>query len=85
MKFEYEQQILEVLRDIREGQNKIIEGLAAQRALAESQILATRKQIDESVGLQREALRRQRVVGRIAVPSIVLCVAAIVYIVWRYL
>ena len=84
MNQETEQQVLETLRDIREGQREIIKLLSAQHAAAEEQIKKSRETIAESVGLQRLALRRQRTVTLIAVPGILACLAAIGYLVLRY-
>lgn len=80
-----EQQILDTLREIRDGQREIIAHLASQRALAEAQMQQSRASIDESVGLQREALKRQRTITLVAVPGILACIAAIAYLVLRYL
>lgn len=55
-----EQQILDTLREIRDGQREIVAHLSAQRALAEEQLQKSRASIEEPVGLQREALRRQK-------------------------
>jgi hypothetical protein len=79
-----DQQILDMLREIRDGQREIISHLAAQRALAEEQLQKSRAIIEESVGLQREALRRQRNITLVAVPGILACIAAIAYLVLRY-
>ncbi|MBI1942553.1 MAG: hypothetical protein HYS35_02715 [Betaproteobacteria bacterium] len=79
-----QQQILETLREIREGQREIIELLSANKSVAEEQIRSSKERIGESIGLQRQALQRQRVVTLIAVPGIVLCIAAIVYLVVKY-
>jgi hypothetical protein len=76
--------ILETLREIRSGQREIIALLSAQQALAEEQVRRSRESIAESVGLQRLALERQRTMTVVAVPALVACVAAIVYLVWRY-
>jgi hypothetical protein len=79
-----QQEILETLREIRDGQRQIIELLSAQRALAEEQLQKSGERIAESVGLQRLALQRQRTVTLIAVPGIIACIAAIVYLLLRY-
>jgi hypothetical protein len=84
MSQETEQQILQALHDIRDGQQEIIKALEAQRALADAQIQKSRTNIEESIGLQREALRRQRAITRIAIPGILACIAAIAYLVFRY-
>lgn len=79
-----EQQILDTLREIRDGQREIVAHLSAQRALAEEQLQKSRASIEESVGLQREALRRQKNITLVAVPGILACIAAIGYLVLRY-
>ena len=84
MNDEIQQQILETLREIREGQREMLSTLAAQRALAEEQINRSRATVEESVGLQRLALKRQGVITLIAVPGIVACLAAIAYLVLKY-
>ena len=84
MSQEVQQQILETLREIRDGQREMLSNLAAQRALAEEQIAKSRENIEESVGLQRLALQRQRTMTLIAVPGIFACIAAIAYLVLRY-
>jgi hypothetical protein len=85
MSQETQQQILETLREIRDGQREMLSHLAAQRTLAEEQIKKSRESIEESVGLQRLALKRQRTITLIAVPGIFACIAAIVYLILRYL
>jgi hypothetical protein len=77
-------EILDALRAIRDGQREVIAHVAAQRALAEEQMRKSRASIEESVRLQREALRRQRSLMLVAVPGIVACMAAIGYLLLRY-
>ena len=84
MSQENEQQILDTLREIRDGQREVIGLLSAQRTAAEEQVKKSRESIAESVALQRLALARQRTVTLIAVPGILACIAAIAYLVWRY-
>ena len=76
--------LLHVLREIRDGQQEIIQLLSAQHALAEAQIKRSRDSIEESVGLQKLALQRQRTISLVAVPGIVICIIAIGYLVLRY-
>jgi NhaP-type Na+/H+ or K+/H+ antiporter len=68
---------LELLREIRDT-------LKAQRALVEEQLARSRQTMDESLGLQRTALARQRQITLIAVPGILACILAIGYLIWRY-
>ncbi|MNC85231.1 hypothetical protein D3C83_08210 [compost metagenome] len=77
-------EILDTLREIRDGQREVIQLLSAQRTLAEEQLKKSGERIAESVGLQRLALQRQRTITLIAVPAILACIAAIAYLVFRY-
>lgn len=79
-----DQQALDVLTEIRDWQREIIALLTAQRALAEQQLRKSQERIEVSVGLQKEALRRQKAITLTAVPGILACIAAIAYLVLRY-
>ena len=68
---------IELLREIRDT-------LKAQRGLVEEQLARSRQTMDESLGLQRTALARQRQITLIAVPGILACIVAIGYLIWRY-
>ena len=68
---------IELLREIRDT-------LKAQRGLVEEQLARSRQSMDESLGLQRTALARQRQITLIAVPGILACILAIGYLIWRY-
>ncbi len=76
--------ILATLREIRDDQRELLAQIQAQRALAEQQRAQSKLRIDESVGLQREALRRQRTITVVALPALLLCIAAIVWLLLRY-
>lgn len=79
-----DEELLATLREIRDGQRELIQIVSAHRALAEEQLKRSRETISESVGLQRLALQRQRALTLFAVPAILACIAAIVYLVLRY-
>ena len=81
---EYRHASLAVLGEIRDGQREILAQLTAQRTLAEEQLARSRDKVEESIGLQKLALQRQRAVTLIAVPGILACLAAIGYLVLRY-
>lgn len=68
---------IELLREIRDT-------LGLQRELIEEQLARSRRAMDESIGLQRIALARQRQITLIAVPGILACLLAIGYLIWRY-
>lgn len=79
-----DEELVATLREIRDGQRELIQIVSAHRALAEEQLKRSRETIAESVGLQRLALQRQRAITLIAVPAILVCIAAIAYLVLRY-
>ncbi len=79
-----DQQILDTLRQLRDGQREMIDLFTAQQAVAQEQLARSRETVAESVGLQRLALRRQKAVVAFAIPAILLCIAAIAYLVLRY-
>lgn len=78
------QEILVVLREIRDAQREMLRVLSEQRTAAEDQLRKSRASVEESIGLQRAALQRQRTVTVLAVPGIIACIAAIAYLVIRY-
>ena len=84
MNEQIDERILKTLEEIRDGQREMIALLAAQRAATEEQIARSRTTVEASIALQKEALNRQRTLTRIAIPGIVACVAAILYLVLRY-
>ncbi len=79
-----QQQILETLREICDGQRELLAVMQANKALAEEQMRQSQLRVEESVSLQRIALQRQGAITRIAVPAILVCIAAIVYLVLRH-
>ena len=78
-------EMLAVLREIRDGQRAMLEQVAAQRALIEEQVKRSRESIAESISLQKVALDRQRAITLFAMVGIVGCIAAILYLVLRYI
>jgi ABC-type uncharacterized transport system involved in gliding motility auxiliary subunit len=79
-----DEDILATLREIRDDQRALLSQVQAQRALAEQQMAQSKQRIEESVGLQREALRRQRTITVVALPALLLCIAAIAWLLLRY-
>jgi len=77
MSDELQREQLEVLKEIRDT-------LQAQRTLVEGQLARSRASVEESIGLQKTALQRQRQVTMVAVPGIIACILAIAYLVFRY-
>ena len=84
MNSQHDDDILATLREIRDDQRALLAQVQAQRALAEQQMAQSKQRIDESVGLQREALRRQRTITVVALPALLVCIAAIAWLLLRY-
>ena len=81
----HQQETLAVLREIREQQRAMLEQVSAQRALIEELVKRSRESIAESISLQKLAVDRQRAITLFAMVGIVGCIAAILYLVIRYL
>jgi type VI protein secretion system component VasF len=77
-------EILATLREIRDDQRELLTQIKAQRDMAAEQMAQSRARVEESVGLQREALRRQRTITVVALPALLLCIAAIAWLLLRY-
>jgi hypothetical protein len=84
MNQETEQQILEVLQEIRDTHRDTLQAIRSQQALVKQQLEISRNTVGESVALQRLGLKRQRTVTMIAIPGIAFCIVAILYLVLRY-
>ena len=78
------EEIKSILVDIRNNQTLSIEKQDQHIALTQQHLDRARSQVEESIGLQREAMDKQRTITRIAIPGILVCILAIVYLVIRY-
>ena len=85
MSMSQDQSIETLLREIRDNQQRALDLQQAHIEIAQTQLERSKQQIEESLGLQREAIAKQKAVTRIAVPGIAFCIAAIVYLIVRYL
>ena len=74
----------EILLEIRDNQLRAIENQEKHISLTQEQVERAKKQIEESINLQRQAIEKTRTIMRIAIPGIVLCLAAILYLVITY-
>lgn len=77
-------EIKRLLREIRDNQHEFLARQREHLEIAKRQLEQASSQITESMSLQREAIKRAKAVGRIAVPGIIVCIAAIVYLVVSY-
>ena len=79
-----EDRIASLLGEIRDNQRHALEQQRAQLAISQSHFEHAKAQIAESLKLQRDAISRQRTTLWIALPAILFCIAAILYLVFRY-
>ncbi|MDX1519831.1 MAG: hypothetical protein R3318_06870 [Gammaproteobacteria bacterium] len=79
-----QEEIREILLEIRDNQLRAIENQEKHISLTQEQVERAKKQIEESIGLQRQAIEKTKTVMRIALPGIALCIALIIYLVVKY-
>jgi hypothetical protein len=77
-------EIRDLLIEIRDNQRLSLQKQEEHLAVAREQIDRARRQVQDSIELQRQAIDRVKKVSRIAIPGIILCVALIAYLVIRY-
>lgn len=79
-----EDEIVQLLTDIRDGQR---DALARQREhleLARAEADRMRRTAEESVALQRSAIERVKRISRFVVPIIIVLIALLVWLIWKY-
>jgi PhnB protein len=79
-----EDRIASLLGEIRDNQKAALEQQRLQLEIARTHLDQAKAQVAESLKLQREAVGRARTAARIGLPAIVFCIAAILYLVFRY-
>ncbi len=77
-------EIRDLLIEIRDNQRLSLQKQEEHLAVAREQIDRARRQVQDSIELQRQAIDRVKKVSRIAIPGIILCVVLIAYLVIRY-
>jgi len=81
---ENRKEILTVLKEIRDVQKQSLEQIGKQTKLIEDRTQQTVQSVEESISLQKLALNRAKSIGLFAVPAIILCILAILYLVLKY-
>lgn len=79
-----EDEIRQILTEIRDNQRASLQRQEEHLEIAREQLDRAKSQIGESINLQREAIARARMLSRIALPAVLLCIALIVYLIVRY-
>lgn len=75
---------IRLLEEIRDNQRAALEKHDEQLTHAREQLARSKSQIEESIGLQRQAIAKQRAVFVIALPAIAICIGLIGFLVFRY-
>jgi t-SNARE complex subunit (syntaxin) len=78
------EQVISLLSRIEENQRKALETQEKHLALAQTQLDRSNQTIQESVGLQRTAVARQKQVLLFVVPLIGVLIVLLVYLLFRY-
>ena len=76
--------IKSVLDEIRDNQKRSIEMQTEHLSIAQAQLERAKTQVAESLTLQREAIQKQKMLLRVAMPVIVFCIILIVYLIFKY-
>jgi signal transduction histidine kinase len=79
-----EDELRDLLREIRDNQKQALNLQRQHLDYAKQQLERSRTQVAESIGLQREAIAKTRLIMAIAIPGIVLCIGLIFYLLARY-
>jgi t-SNARE complex subunit (syntaxin) len=79
-----EDEIVQLLTDIRDGQRTALHRQQEHLELARAQAERMRQTAEESVAIQRAAVERVKRVGRVVLPLIIVLVALIVWLIVKY-
>lgn len=79
-----EDEIVQLLTDIRDGQRTALHRQQEHLELARTQAERMRQTADESVAIQRAAVERVKRVSRVVLPLILVLIALVVWIVVKY-
>ncbi len=77
-------QIVELLTDLRDGQRETLARQHEQLELARSEAERMRRIADESVALQRAGIERVQRITRIVLPIIVLLIGLLAWLIFKY-
>jgi len=79
-----EDEIVQLLTDIRDGQRDALARQREQLELARAEAERMRRIADESVGLQRSAIERVKRISRFVVPIIIVLIALLIWLIVKY-
>ncbi len=78
-----EDQIVQLLTEIRDGQREALARQREQLELACAEAERMRRIADESVALQRTGIERMKRVSRVVLPIIVLLIALVLWLIFK--
>lgn len=76
--------IKDLLVEIRDNQRLALEKQSEQLELSRQQVDRARSQVEESIQLQKVAMKRFKTISLVAIPGIILCIVLILYLVVKY-
>jgi len=79
-----EDEIVQLLTDIRDGQREALTRQRDHLELARAEAERMRRTAEESVALQRSAIERVKRISRFVVPIIIVLIALLVWLIVKY-
>lgn len=77
-------EVKQILREIRDDQRVSLRRQEEQLEIARQQLERAQTQVAESIGLQKEAMAKTRMISRIALPGVIFCIVLILYLIVKY-
>ena len=75
-----ESDVIELLKEIRDNQNKSYEAQLEMVSYYKQQIESSQKKSDESIELQKIAVKRQKDIQKVTIPIIIICIFILLYV-----
>lgn len=77
-------EIKQLLIEIRDNQREALQRQEEHLRIAKEMLDRSKKQIEESIDLQKEAVAKTRTIARFALPAILLCIGLVLYLILKY-
>ncbi|MDJ0926850.1 MAG: hypothetical protein QNJ73_04285 [Gammaproteobacteria bacterium] len=81
----HDSELMQILVEIRDNQRLSLQKQDEHLEIARQQIERARTQVAESIELQKVAIERAKMVARVAIPGILLCIGLVIYLIVTYL
>ena len=79
-----EDEVKELLIEIRDNQRESIKKQDEHLEIAKKLFERSNTQITESIDLQRQAVDKAKVIFRVALPGVIVCLVLILYLIIKY-